>query len=617
MNEKTDFSVGITVNPGTGFKPIPDLIAFDLCKAYPVPGDKILLHNTRNGKRTMVMIEVYRSLLLCDQFQTLDRHVANIIETNPGMQGQQADIHKVLQGMLDKGMMVSAKNVCASLKQKHEYTAVEPAAPVVVIITWERPEALERLLKSIVANCDTGQFHRLYVMDDSRRSDNIVQNQALTAKFAEQFKVTLQYFGQVEQQSLLNGLAKRLPEHEDAIRFLADQSRWRDHWTSGLTRNLALLVSCGHRLVMIDDDTVCDVYMPPLAKPNISFSDDPREADFYANENDWASQHQPINPDPINRHMQCLGLSFSEALTVLGQNNLQPAGFVNATALQISELQPESRVLITECGSLGCPGTNSNTWLPDMAPVSLKRMLRSKKKTTHALGSRKVWSGRNQPHFAPRPNMSQITGFDNREMLPPYLPIMRGEDRLFGCMLDFIFPTAVTLDYPWAIPHLPMPERGWRNKDLDFTPAASFPVFPFEKILEYKSSCLSSSPVDRLSGLSAWFNDMAAAAPESLSAMYSDTRMQSVSVQLQHLSSLLSSAESAPVDWQNYLRNGIRQLNTDLDLVSRGDFPVEGLPRSLQGGELIAYWKDVWSGFADALNAWPEIRRTAAEIIST
>ena len=84
--------------------------------------------------------------------------------------------------------------------------------------------------------------------------------------------------------------------------------------------------------------------------------------------------------------------------------------------------------------------------------------------------------------------MSQITGFDNREMLPPYLPIMRGEDRLFGCMLDFIFPSVITLDYPWAIPHLPLPERRWRNKDLVFTPAASFPLFFFEKLMDHKSS---------------------------------------------------------------------------------------------------------------------------------
>ena len=171
---------------------------------------------------------------------------------------------------------------------------------------------------------------------------------------------------------------------------------------------------------------------------------------------------------------------------MLGQGNLKPASLSNATTLQISELEPGSPVLMTECGSLGCPGTASNTWLPNMAENSLKRMLKSGQKTTNALTKRKVWSGRNHPHFAPRPNMSQITGFDNRHMLPPYLPVMRAQDRLFGYMLDFIFPSAVTLDYPWAIPHLPLPAREWRNKDLNFTPSDSFPGFFFEMILENK-----------------------------------------------------------------------------------------------------------------------------------
>ena len=54
------------------------------------------------------------------QFKTLDQHTATIIERNPGMQGQQADIRKVLQSMLDSGIMLSAKSACDRLKQKAE-----------------------------------------------------------------------------------------------------------------------------------------------------------------------------------------------------------------------------------------------------------------------------------------------------------------------------------------------------------------------------------------------------------------------------------------------------------------------------------------------------------------
>lgn len=609
--------MGTNVDPYNSFKTLPDWVAFDLCNAYAAPGGNFLLHNTHNGKRAMVMPEVHASLVSCSQFQSIDKHIANIIESNPGMQGQEASIKQVLQQMLDTGMLVSAKKVCNELKTKVERPPEqkESLAPVVAIITWERPQALERLLESIVSNCETNKVHRFYVIDDSRSEENINKNQALVETYASRVEAPLEYFGQEQQQALMDALSRSLPEHEDAIHFLVDQSRWRDHWTAGLSRNLALLLSCGHRLVMMDDDSVCDVFEPPHPKPVITFSDDAREADFFANDQEWAYLHQPINPDPIDRHMQCLGLPFSEAVAVLGVGNLKPASLTNATALQIHELKPTSPVLMTECGSLGCPGSASNTWLPNMAENSLKQMLNSEQKTTNALTRRKVWSGRNHPHFAPRPNMSQITGFDNRQILPPYLPVMRAQDRLFGYMLDFIFPSAVTLDYPWAIPHLPIPERDWQDRHLNFTPADSFPGFFFEKIIEYKSSCLSEKPKDRLANLSAWFSDMSTASSESLTAMYRDTRLRSDSEQLEHLSSLLARTESAPVNWKNYLRNGITKLNSDLDKASRQDFPVKGLPKGIEGEELIGFWRDVWAGFSAALNAWPEIRQAAAKQI--
>lgn len=618
MTDPTGFSIGMQVDPSTPFKPLPDWVALDLCHAYPVPDGNLLVHNPRNGKRVMVKPEVYAALLHCRQFKTLDQHAAALVEFNPDMQGQQADIRRVLQSMLKGGIMSSAKHACDRLKSKTESRPAENTGdePVVAILTWERPQALQRLLESIAANCDSGKIHCLYVIDDSRKAENISKNQALAEQFAQEISCPVQYFGQAEQQSLLDKLVKELPEHENAIQFLADRSRWINHWTAGLTRNLALLLSCGRRLVMIDDDAVCDVYDPPGLKPDITFSDHPREALFFGSEQEWAYLRQAINPDPIDRHMRCLGLSFSQALERLGQENLKPAGFKASTALELSELQPDSAVLVTECGSLGCPGTNSNTWLPDMAPDSLSRMLASAKQTGFALESRKVWSGRNHPHFSPRPNMSQLTGFDNRRMLPPYLPMIRGQDRVFGYMLDFIFPNAVTLDYPWAIPHLPIPDRKWSDRDLNFTPADSFPMFFVENIVEHKSVCLSVSPGDRLSGLALWFKDMAGASADALTSMYRDSRLRSDAGRLGHLTALLAQAEHAPVTWTNYLRNGITQLNADMERASREDFRVKGSPAELETEDLIAFWRKVWEDFSAALEAWPDIREAASRIVS-
>ena len=621
MNDKTGFSLEVTVDPTGGFKPLPDLVAFDLCKAYPLPGGNLLLRNTHTGKRAMVMPDVYTALISCSQFRSLDDQVARIVDSNPGMQGQQSNIRDVLQSMLDAGIMISAKKTCDALKrpagqaQRDKEEGSHTKAPVVVIITWERPAALERLLKSIHANCDIGKFHRLYVVDDSRKQENINKNRELTAGFALDTKKPIQYFGQAEQQSLLESLSRQLPAHEGSIRFLADQSRWSDHWTSGLARNLALLLSCGRRLVTLDDDSICDVYSPGRPRPEVTFSENPREADFFRNEQEWVSQRLPLNPDPVDRHMQCLGMTFSEALNVLGQSNLKPIGFANANALQVTDLQADSPVLITECGVFGCPGTNSNTWLPDMSPASIDHMLASRQKTSNALNTRMVWTGRNQPHFSPRPNMSAITGFDNRQSLPPYFPILRGEDRLFGYLLDFIFPEAVTLDYPWAVPHLPIPKREWKDIDRDFTPGASFPLFFSEQVPDKKMSCHLKNPAARLAVLSAFFSDLAATPDDALVASHRDAVLRDLSGQLRHLDDLLARTDSAPDEWQEYLKKGIEQLGKAFEQASQEDYPLKGQPASMEGAELIAFWKQAWGGFAAALQAWPEIREAAVGIL--
>ena len=98
--------------------------------------------------------------------------------------------------------------------------------------------------------------------------------------------------------------------------------------------------------------------------------------------------------------------------------------------------------------------------------------------------------------------------------------------------------------------------------------------------------------------------------------MYRDTRLRATSEQLQHLGQLLDSGEAAPDAWKDYLTNGIEQLNVAMDEASRGDLQVKGLPADKEGPELTAFWKETWGDFGSALNAWPEIRRAAADIIN-
>ncbi len=77
--------------------------------------------------------------------------------------------------------------------------------------------------------------------------------------------------------------------------------------------------------------------------------------------------------------------------------------------------------------------------------------------------------------------------------------------------------------------------------------------------------------------------------------MYRDSRLRGDSERLDHLTTLLATTEPAPVNWQNYLRNGIAQLDKDLERASREDFKVKGWPAAMDTDELITFWKKVWA----------------------
>ena len=84
---------------------------------------------------------------------------------------------------------------------------------------------------------------------------------------------------------------------------------------------------------------------------------------------------------------------------------------------------------------------------------------------------------------------------------------------------------------------------------------------------------------------------------------------------LMHFSNLLLSANSLPEKWREYLEKGFNELNINMDLASRPDFPLKGLPHTLEGTELIEFWNEAWTGFAESLIAWPKIREAAESLV--
>jgi len=585
--------------------------AFDRCGAYPLPGNRMLVRNPRNGRHAVLTPDVYGVLLGCGQFRTLRDHAAHIARSDPALRDQEEAVLSVLESVRKDGLMISA-DVYAVTLQPSATPHVNVDKPVAAVITWERPEALERCLASVRERVDESNLARFVVVDDSRSEEARQRNRAATEAFAEGAGAPVLYFGAEEQKGFMEAIIRQVPSVEEQVRFLIDRERWADHWTSGLARTLALLLSVGQRLLVLDDDILCEVFESER-EAGVRFGDDAREARFYADEGEWEERRAERGTDPFVRHLRYLGSKLDDALGAMGVKTLGPESFDGAERDVLERWKGDSRVLVTECGSLGDPGTATLNWLVTLNDKSLAPLREDPDAVERALGQRNCWLGTHRPTLTPRANMSQLTGVDNRGLMPAYIPILRGEDRLFGNMVEFMHPESVVVDQPWAIAHRPIPPRTWSEAERRFDTRYTFSRFALEWIEAHRDLPRAEEPLKRLGQLARLYEDLADLPPADIVRAFEDAKLTSKTRDYRDLRAALVASSEAPEAWRTFLEEALDRLNREL-IDNPADPVVRGDPKHLEGNELVAWWREFWRAFARALRAWPAIRLAARRV---
>jgi hypothetical protein len=115
--------------------------------------------------------------------------------------------------------------------------------------------------------------------------------------------------------------------------------------------------------------------------------------------------------------------------------------------------------------------------------------------------------------------MATVCGLDNREMLPPYFPVGRNEDGIFGAIVHRCCPHAYFAHLPLSLLHFPPKQqvysRSWvktlaipRLCDAILCSVASFDRFPYEQEtriqiaqLGFHLRALARMPLDDLNRL--------------------------------------------------------------------------------------------------------------------
>ena len=617
-----DYSISYSYQSGPQGNPSPAgptpamdtrLYAFATCDRVTLDDISVMLLNRSNGKQMTISPEVATALTYCGTFKTLQAHAEALVTSIPQLQGQLEDVTRVLHMVRDAGLMLAAEDICEKL-QLADGGKSELAPTRVCVITCDRPPALERLLDSMLRVGNISRNDALILVDDSRNPDNRTQNRELVAKFNLTSPRDMLYVGADAQRQIISELTATLPQHEDAIRFLADRDRWEDRKTYGLARTFCLLLTVGYRCVVLDDDILCATVEPPLRNEGISFGGgDSRELACFSSEEELMQSAAYGEVDPINGLAQCLGMGLGQALETLGSGTLEVNTLHDTRAALLGTLDRNSEVLVTQCGSWGDPGTAGSHWLFHLGRDSVERALSVSGGLSGALQNRHYWLGRSRPNIDKMAIMSQATGLDNSRLLPPYFPAFRCEDFLFASMVVCLHPESAVLDYAWSVPHLPLEKRGARAAREPIAARAGLAL-----CARYLSKWVSYEPgpcaETRLRSLAAHLCEVAEQEPESLLATFRKELTEQHSEQLRLLRGQLQDAQSlGSSSWEGYLQRGIEEIDRELQTpASPGNIP--GVDPENGDDALLQIFQTTIADFGRAIAAWPAIRGSAQDV---
>lgn len=592
------------------------LIAFINCERVDLQNGTTLLLHTRSDSQLVVTPEVPVLLDYCRYFRTLSEHVDVILANIPQLAEQRNGVTEALKTVWGAGLMCTADSICDELSDNgNDQASLAPSR--VFIITCDRPAAVERLLDSMLHAGNLSHHEQLFLIDDSRSEEHASANREAVASFNRSSPKDMRYMGGAEQRQFMEELINTLPDNENEIRFLIDRQRWTQHKSYGLARSTCLLLSVGYRAVVMDDDVICIAMDSPHTTEGISFGGSTREADFYSSEQGMRAKVGRAEVEPLTGHTQCLGMPISQAVAKLGTAKLEPTHVKNANAGFMEILKADSSVIITQSGTLGDPGTSSEHWFHHLGNESIKRLLDSDEGVNTAIDSRFHWLGRRCPTFSKMAVMSQVTGLDNTQFLPPYFPVFRGEDYLFGGMVEYLHPNSVVLEYDWCVPHHPTDARQKPEGEEPEPVPASGTLTMFARYVTDRTRHDLSIPLEtRIKSLALMLQELAETSASGLLAKYR-TEIAKIRVgQAQRAGANLQTCPEDQTAWRELLKSASAEIYSALQTPANVT-DITGIPQTMSEEEVLTEIKTLTGEYASALRAWPAMREASRAITSS
>jgi amino acid adenylation domain-containing protein len=489
--------------------------------------------------------------------------------------------------------------------RESETASTAATISMVGLLTCDRPDHLQRGLASYLANCATsGRSPDFVVLDDSRDPVKAEATRAHTAALARQFGLRVRYVDRAGRRELARALATAADVPLDLAMFALCGDDLGVS-TAGALRNALAVETAGSCVLTVDDDTVCRIGAPPAPRDEIAFvsaSYAPELYPYVERQTLLASMNW-TDRDLLALHEAVLGRSVAACAAGRDAIALDQA----SPRFRRRLARREGQIVASFTGYIGDCGWASPTNYLFMSGPSLDRLTHSDAAYQAACTSRECLQIVNRLTISDRADyvMMAFAGLDHRDLLPPFLPIGRGQDNLFGTTLTRMAPSLCVAHLPWGLLHAPADTRRFRAGEVTRSGSGLDLATLVRLCLESIDTGFPRTRAAGLARLGSHLQDIAAFAPRDFDGFVQARWRDEVSRLIAHLDGSLAAHRGRAPAWEADGQTFIRQLRRSLTQPESGT-PLDLLyGRSVEEARPLA--QHIVRRFGDLLIAWPAL----------
>lgn len=384
-------------------------------------------------------------------------HAERFLSSQGLAENHRTAIQGVLGGLGEKGLIVPLSKVLGVPPGKRS-GATSRGITTVAVPTCARPEMLVRLLRGFIQNTSRyGKKPRFLIIDDSRSPTDRGHNKRLLSALRVETGAKISYADRTDRLRFARALAKASGLSLQTVRdcLLGTEGMGGSY---GATRNSILLETLGERVLSVDDDMTCaTVPWTGQVEPGLRITGEAVKFMTHAFRSEkelTANLAASTGEDYLALHESLLGRTPFELAeeAAAGAGTLLKIDHLSA-ALAAKIQDRHARVAVTCTGMIGVSGTGGAADSLFIKGRQRKRFFSDADLLLSALEEDLQIRAIAQKTISDSgPTMGMNLGIDNRAIVPPFIPNLRGEDDVFGACLRIAVPGALH-GYPTGTLH--------------------------------------------------------------------------------------------------------------------------------------------------------------------